>query len=77
MEKPKVTEYLEKILPFEASKLVGKCMKRFDLFDNKDVLKKEIKEIIYEFFRDFITTIDAYEKGVETTYFQFIKREDK
>lgn len=36
----------------EASKIVGKCMKRFEITDNKDIIKAEVKELLYEFMRD-------------------------
>lgn len=36
----------------EIIKLVGKCMKRFELSENKEEIKKNIKELIYEFGRD-------------------------
>lgn len=36
----------------EASKIVGKCMKRFELSNDKEVIKSEIKELLYEFVRD-------------------------
>ena len=36
----------------EANKIVGKCMKRFELTDNKEIIKAEIKELLYEFMRD-------------------------
>jgi hypothetical protein len=71
MEKKSIVPYLEQVLPHEASKLVGKCMKRFEILDSKDILKKEIKELIYESLRDLIQIIDAYEKGAESTYFNF------
>jgi len=43
---------LKFILESEAKKIVGKCMKRFELSDNKEQIKKEVKELLYESFRD-------------------------
>jgi hypothetical protein len=40
------------ILDNEAKKLVGKVCKRFEVLENKDEIKKESKELIYEAFRD-------------------------
>ncbi len=48
------------ILESEAKKLVGKVCKRFELTDDKELIKKECKELIYESFRDindFLTRI--------------------
>ena len=70
-----VVPYLEKAFPFEASKLVGKVCKRFEIIEHHDTLKKEIKELIYESFRDIINLVDAYEKGVEKSYFNFKTKE--
>jgi hypothetical protein len=36
----------------EANKIVGKCMKRFELSNDKEAIKVEIKELLYEFMRD-------------------------
>ena len=40
------------ILTQEAKKLVGKAMKRFEVSNDKEVIKKEVKELIYEAYRD-------------------------
>ncbi|MFH0805972.1 MAG: hypothetical protein V1901_03805 [Patescibacteria group bacterium] len=36
----------------QASSIVGKVCKRFELSDNKDEIKKQVKELLYEFMRD-------------------------
>jgi hypothetical protein len=41
------------ILDQEVKKLTGKTMKRFELSDDKESIKKEVKEIQYEWARDF------------------------
>lgn len=46
------------ILESEAKKLVGKICKRFELVDDKEIIKKECKELIYESFRDIIDTLN-------------------
>jgi hypothetical protein len=43
---------LKFMLESESKKLVGKLMKRFELSDDKEIIKKECKELIYESFRD-------------------------
>jgi len=40
------------ILDNEAKKLVGKLMKRFEVSEDKDIIKKESKELVYEAYRD-------------------------
>ena len=51
-------EQLLKYLLTQASqKAVGKCMKRFELSDDKDEIKKQVKELLYESFRDLTDSI--------------------
>jgi hypothetical protein len=50
-------ELFKLVLNQEAKKLVGKTMKRFEISDNKEIIKREVKELIYESFRDIIDTI--------------------
>lgn len=40
------------ILDQEIKKLTGKTMKRFEISDDKETIKKEVKEIQYEWARD-------------------------
>lgn len=53
---------LNQIFQQESSKLVGKCLKRFELSDNKDEIKKQVKEILYEGLRDIKDYITTYGK---------------
>jgi hypothetical protein len=51
--KLKITEEtLNYIIDQEARKTVGIVLKRYELIEDKEVLKKEIKEILYEAFRN-------------------------
>ena len=50
---------LKIILDTEAKKLTGKTMKRFELSDNKDEIKKQVKEIQYEFMRDLFDLLQT------------------
>jgi len=43
---------LNLIFDQESKKIVGKCMKRFELTNDKELIKKEIKELLYECLRD-------------------------
>jgi len=45
-------EALNYIIDQEARKTVGIILKRYELIEDKEVLKKEIKEILYEAFRN-------------------------
>jgi len=53
---------LNQIFQQESSKLVGKCLKRFELSDNKEEIKKQVKEILYEGLRDIKDYIITYGK---------------
>ena len=37
----------------ESRKLVGKVMKRFETSNDKEQIKREVKEVLYEWIRDF------------------------
>ena len=53
-----IDEQLLKYLLTQASqKCVGKCMKRFELSDDKEEIKKQIKELLYENYRDLADSI--------------------
>jgi hypothetical protein len=45
-------ELLHYILDQEARSIVGKVCKRFELSDNKDEIKIQVKELLYESIRD-------------------------
>jgi hypothetical protein len=49
----KITEEtLNSIIDQEARKTVGIILKRYELIQDREILKKEIKEILYESFRN-------------------------
>lgn len=48
-----------------AKTLVGQVMKRFELFDDKDIIKKEVKELIYENSRNLRGLLQAFSSGVK------------
>jgi len=70
-EKQLFIDYALQIIPFYASKLSGKMLKRFDLFEDKEILKKELKELIYENSRDLSEIFKAYAEGIEMSIFAF------
>ena len=69
-------EYLEELLDFVGRSMVGKIMKRFEIIENKEILKTEIKELVYEEIRHFKNLILAYDKGLHITQFK-IKTKEK
>ena len=66
-------DYLEELISFESSKIVGKIMKRFEIIADTKILKKDVKELIYESFRDFKGLLVAHNKGIDITVFEFKK----
>lgn len=85
-EKELLLNYLNEVISLQSSKLVGKSLKRFEILlpekgevydDNKikiilPLVKRELKELIYETYRDLIDIFEAYGKGLEITQFKFI-----
>jgi len=60
-------QFFNEVLDTCSKTTVGKILKRVDIFDNKQVLKKEIKELIYEEYRNIKALLDAHSKGVQAT----------
>lgn len=58
-------EYLDEVLIAWSQSLVGKCMKRFELSEDKEEIKKAVKELIYESARDFKSIVRAFSTGVQ------------
>lgn len=58
-------QYLDEATKSFAQSLVGKCMKRFELSEDKEEIKKAVKELIYESARDLKAQIKAYSMGVK------------
>ncbi len=55
-------ESLNSIIAIEARKTVGVTLKRFELIEDREILKKELKEILYESFRNARDMIRAVGK---------------
>lgn len=64
-------KHLDDIISFESKKIVGKILKRFEICNDTDFVKKETKELIYEGFRDLKDLLYAYDKGLEISIFKF------
>ena len=58
-------EYLEQALNTTASSLVGQVMKRFEILSDKEDIKSETKELIYEKFRELKSVLRAFSSGVK------------
>ena len=58
-------EVLEKAIKVTSTSTVGVVMKRFDVVENKEELKKVVKESIYEGFRHLGVFIKAVNLGIE------------
>jgi len=62
----KISEkYLNKLLSDSARNLVGKTCKRFEILQDKEDIKKSIKELIYENYRELKALIISFNVGVE------------
>ena len=66
--------YLDELIDFESKKTVGKLLKRCETLSDRDVLKGQLKELVYEQFRDLKDLILAYQKGYEISVFKFTNK---
>jgi hypothetical protein len=73
-EKELLLAYLDEVLQTQSAKLVGHIMKRFELIENKDVLKRDVRELVYESSRELRDIFYAYSKGLESFRYNFIKK---
>ena len=65
-EKLEISEaYLDQVLQKSASSLVGEVMKRFEILEDKEAIKADSKELIYEKFRELKSQIKAFNFGVK------------
>ena len=67
---------LKRLMDNQATSLVGKVCKRLELFNDVNLAKKSIKELVYESHRDLIALFDSYDSGVRITQFKFVQPED-
>jgi hypothetical protein len=64
-------EYLKQSIDFVSSSLVGKLLKRFEILEDKDAIKRVSKELIYEEFRHLRDILIAFDAGHEIAIFKF------
>ena len=68
-------EYLNELIDYNARSLCGKIMKRFEIIEDKNVLKNMIKETIYEEMRHLKDLFLSANYGLEITQFKFKNKE--
>jgi hypothetical protein len=68
---------LKNIINAEAAKTVGIIMKRYEIIEDKEILKKEIKEILYEAYRNLRDLLIACSKAKESIHLTKGKEGDK
>lgn len=71
------SDYLDELIKFHSAALVGKLMKRFELFDDKNIIKASVKELVYEAYRDFREILKAHSAGLDITQFHFQRPDHK
>ena len=69
-------KYLDELISLVSGKLVGKSMKRFEIFNNIGSIKADIKELIYESYRDFRDLLEAHNEGINVTIFKFKSKDN-
>lgn len=70
-------DYLRELLDFCSKSTVGKLLKRFEILEDKESIKREAKELIYEEYRNLRNLILAYDKGFTITVFNFKTPQEK
>lgn len=58
-------KYIKDTIDHVSSSLVGKLLKRFEIINDKNIIKAEAKELIYEQFRHLKDMFLSYHKGRE------------
>lgn len=58
-------KHLDELMDNASRTLVGKTMKRFEIFNNQNDVKKAIKELIYENYRVLKALIKSFSCGVQ------------
>ena len=64
-------EYLKELLDYIGRSLVGKLLKRFEIIENREIIKNEAKELIYEQLRTLRDLIISHNKGLDMVEFKF------
>ena len=70
------TKFLNNVIDTCSRTTVGKILKRVDLFDDKETLKKEVKELIYEEYRALKALLETHSNGLLCTRIVEFKSDD-
>jgi len=70
-------DYLEQLLDSSSRTTVGKACKKFEISNSLPDIKIQIKELIYEEFRNLKNLLDAHQNGIEQSQWVFINRKGK
>jgi hypothetical protein len=65
------TQSLEELIKFVSARTVGKVLKRIEITEDRNVLKSQIKELLYEEYRGLTDLILALNYGLEFSEFKF------
>lgn len=58
-------EYLNEVIKKVSTSAVGRILKRFDVVNDRKELKKVVKELVYEEFRNLKVFIEAINWGIK------------
>jgi len=67
---------VDEVVNFVAKRVVGRVCKRFEIHNNIPVLKTEVKELLYEQFRDLSDLLVSTGKGLHVTSFNIKSNEN-
>ncbi len=57
-------EYLKKMLDEKSRATVGRILKRIETIEDVKILKEQVKEVIYEEYRNIHEVLDAFHSGI-------------
>ncbi len=63
--------YLQELIEQVSKRVVGKVLKRHDIFEVEKRVKDLTKELIYEGFREFRDLVIAHNEGLNISVFNF------
>lgn len=70
----RITEqFLNNLLSHQTNVLMGKILKRIEIFENREDLKKSVKEILAEWVREIKYHLYSFNSGIESFEFKFKK----
>lgn len=70
------SDYLKELLDYMSKSMVGKLLKRFEILEDKDAIKAEAKELVYEEFRQLRDLMYAHNRGMNITQFKLTPQKE-